>query len=77
MKIGPFESNSEAIQGQPFRYALVSTEMSYLIQLSGSFLQSVLHLNRSHDNQPMGGVKARPLSNPCTLRHKEANNVNS
>lgn len=33
-----------------------------LIQLSGSFTQSVLHLNRSHANQPMGGVLATPLS---------------
>lgn len=34
----------------------------YLIQLSGSFLQSVLHLNRSQASQPMGGVFTRPFS---------------
>ncbi len=32
------------------------------MQFSGSFLQSVLHLNRSQDIQPIGGVSARPLS---------------
>ena len=33
-----------------------------LMQLCGSFSQSVLHLNRSQASQPMGGVIARPLS---------------
>lgn len=32
------------------------------MQLSGSFLQSVLHRNLSHESQPMGGVRARPFS---------------
>lgn len=34
------------------------------MQLSGSFLQSVLHLNLSHASHPIGGVLARPLSRP-------------
>jgi hypothetical protein len=34
------------------------------MQLSGSFLQSVLHLKRSQASQPMGGVRASPLSRP-------------
>ena len=34
---------------------------TYLIQLSGSMSHRVLHSNRSHDNQPIGGVKASPL----------------
>ena len=45
----------------------------YLIQLSGSFLQSVLHLNRSHDNHPIGGVSAKPLSSACTVRYMQVN----
>lgn len=32
------------------------------MQLSGSFLQSVLHLNLSHANHPIGGVSANPFS---------------
>ena len=40
--------------------------VSNLMQFSGSWLQKVLHPNRVHDNQPMGGVKASPLSNPST-----------
>lgn len=32
------------------------------MQLSGSFLQSVLHLNLSHANHPIGGVLAKPFS---------------
>ena len=36
------------------------------MQLRGSFVQSVLHLNLSHDIQPIGGVLARPLSRPVT-----------
>lgn len=35
---------------------------SYLMQLSGSRRQSVLHMNLSQCNQPMVGVRARPLS---------------
>ena len=42
---------------------------TYLMQLSGSLSQSVLHRNRSHDNQPIGGVRAKPLSNDCTIHH--------
>jgi len=34
----------------------------YLMQLSGSFTQSVLHRNLSHESQPIGGVLASPLS---------------
>lgn len=46
----------------------------YLMQFSGSFLQSVLHLKRSQASQPMGGVLASPLSSaraPST--HAQAN----
>ena len=39
---------------------------TYPIQASGSALQLVLHSKRSHDNHPMGGVRARPLSSPAT-----------
>lgn len=35
---------------------------SYLTQLSGSRRQSVLHMNLSQCNQPMVGVRAKPLS---------------
>lgn len=34
----------------------------YLMQFSGSFLQSVLHLNLSQLSHPIGGVLARPFS---------------
>lgn len=34
----------------------------YLMQLSGSFVQSTLHLNRSQVIQPIGGVNTSPLS---------------
>ena len=40
--------------------------LSYLIQLSGSPSQSVLHLKRSHDSHPIGGVFANPLSKHST-----------
>lgn len=43
------------------------------MQLSGSFLQSVLHLNRSHASHPIGGVRANPLSNATTFVYKETN----
>lgn len=36
----------------------------HLMQLSGSLVQSVLHLNRSQVIHPIGGVRARPLSRP-------------
>lgn len=39
------------------------------MQLSGSLSQSVLHRNRSHDNQPIGGVRANPFSNECATHH--------
>lgn len=38
------------------------------MQFSGSPTQSVLHRNRSHDNHPIGGVRATPFSRPCTLK---------
>lgn len=38
------------------------TDFSHLMQLSGSWSQSVLHMNLSQCNQPMVGVRARPLS---------------
>ena len=34
------------------------------MQNSGSLSQSVLHRNRSHESQPIGGVRLRPLSRP-------------
>lgn len=37
-------------------------EAHYLIQFSGSPSQSVLHRNRSHESQPIGGVLANPFS---------------
>lgn len=39
----------------------------YLIQFSGSPSQSVLHRKRSHDNQPIGGVLAKPFSKQFTF----------
>jgi len=36
------------------------------MQLSGSFSQSELQPKRSHDNQPIGGVRASPLSKDRT-----------
>lgn len=40
----------------------VTSDNSHLMQLSGSFLQSVLHLNLSQASHPMGGVFTRPFS---------------
>lgn len=37
--------------------------VSYLMQLSGSLSQSILHKNLSQCNQPIVGVSASPLSN--------------
>lgn len=39
-----------------------STRVTYLMQFSGSPSQSVLQRNRSQESQPIGGVRARPLS---------------
>ena len=36
--------------------------LTHLMQFSGSFLQSVLHLNLSQVSHPIGGVRANPLS---------------
>lgn len=47
------------------------------MQLSGSPSQSVLQRNRSHDNHPIGGVRAKPLSKHwlfCTLRTNTTSN---
>lgn len=47
------------------------------MQLSGSFSQSVLHLNLSQLSQPIGGVRARPLSNAFVIDVRErTSNVN-
>ena len=40
--------------------------MTNLIQLSGSVSQLVLHSKRSQFRNPMGGVRATPLSSPAT-----------
>ena len=40
--------------------------VTHLMQLCGSLMQSVLHLNRPHASQPIGGVTANPLSRPLT-----------
>lgn len=46
------------------------------MQLSGSFLQSVLHLNLSQLSHPMGGVLARPFSSPvAALANSTLNSV--
>ena len=45
---------------------------TYPIQASGSELQLVLHSKRSHDNHPMGGVRASPLSSPATRGESSA-----
>lgn len=50
---------------------------TYLMQLSGSPSQSVLHLNRSQLSHPIGGVLASPLSKHSTLfTNKFANSKN-
>eukprot|EP00095_Tigriopus_kingsejongensis_P002200 maker-scaffold2190_size19107-snap-gene-0.5 protein:Tk02200 transcript:maker-scaffold2190_size19107-snap-gene-0.5-mRNA-1 annotation:"e3 ubiquitin-protein ligase trim33-like" len=45
-------------------------DFAYDQNLSGSFSQSMLQRNRSQDIQPMGGVRARPLSKLSTTRHE-------
>lgn len=42
-------------------YQLSFLHSRYLKQFCGSDLQSVLHLYLCHDNQPIGGVSAKPL----------------
>lgn len=49
----------------------------YLMQVSGKFLQSVLHRNRSQDNQPMGGVLASPFSNANVTQTMDERTSNS
>lgn len=46
---------------------------TYLMQFSGSPSQSVLHLNRSHDSHPIGGVLASPFSNASILGTDRSN----
>lgn len=46
------------------------------MQLSGSLSQSVLHRNLSHESQPIGGVKARPLFRDSTLWHSSKMDAN-
>jgi len=46
------------------------------MQLSGSLSQSVLHSKRSHDNQPIGGVRASPLSKQQPSRTSSPTNSN-
>ncbi len=48
----------------------------YLIQLAGSFAQSVLHLNLSQVSHPMGGVSPSPLSNAKVLNGVDNSNNN-
>ena len=43
------------------------------MQCFGSFTQSMLHRNLSHANQPMGGVKANPLSRQIQNEEKCSN----
>lgn len=43
-------------------YSMWVTSGSYLMQFSGSCVQSVLHINLSQCSQPMVGFSARPLS---------------
>ena len=47
------------------------------MQLFGSFVQSMLHRNRSHDIHPIGGVLPSPLSNVDTHVINTMNNGNS
>ena len=48
------------------------------MQCFGSFLQSVLHLNRCHASQPIGGVSASPLFRASQPRNEEmARTVNT
>ncbi len=50
--------------------------MSHLMQLYGSLSQSVLHLNLSQANQPMGGVRANPFSKAWPTSHMRHTEVN-
>lgn len=43
------------------------------MQFLGSFLQSMSHRNRSHANQPMGGILIRPLSNAKETAARDRN----
>jgi hypothetical protein len=47
------------------------------MQLYGSFVQSMLHRNRSHDIHPIGGVLPSPLSNVVTHVINTINNGSS
>ena len=44
-------------------------DTTHLMQLCGSLMQSVLHLKRSQASQPIGGVRASPLSRAWTPPH--------
>ena len=58
------------------KHGLVHIFPNYLIQLSGSPSQSVLHRKRSHDSHPIGGVFASPLSKHSTgIKAKITNNA--
>lgn len=46
------------------------------MQLSGSFRQSVLQRKRSHDSQPIGGVRAKPLRRAVTALAKKITLIN-
>ena len=45
------------------------------MQLSGSSAQLMLHVNRSHDNHPIGGVRATPLSRVYITGKKDMKNA--
>lgn len=47
---------------------LTHYRISYLMHSSGYFAQSVIHLNRCQVIQPMGGVRASPLSSPTAVQ---------
>jgi len=55
---------------------MYAVDSAYPMQLSGSLWQSVLHPKRSHDNQPIGGVSARPLSRQWAARITSPTNSN-
>lgn len=57
-------------------HSVMRQQTTYLMQFSGSPSQSVLHLNRSQDNHPIGGVRAKPFSKAVTFGTVTVNTSN-
>lgn len=57
-----------------FNLCVIQKEVleTHLMHSSGWFLQSMLQRYRSHDNHPIGGVRAKPLSRAKTPKFRVA-----